>query len=462
MKKKVVVIGGGLAGSLICNELVKSSDVFLLEIGEKNTIRYPQVNFINKKFAEVNTFCFGGGGTTNLWHNGLIPINKEDITCKEFSEVLAEAQGYIDQAASALYFNNKSFSLEYTNLLSGMNLIAKKMSVFEDGIDCLIYPKKFKKLSVDFRVNDFYSVNNIDFVAEDRRIKTVNYSIGNEKYSIDADIVIVSAGTLGSPKILNKIISTMGLCFNNLGTGFIDHPMGFVGKVKFKKEFANLIKKLALYQKAEYVCRNAVRIKSECRHYTCCVFFRPALTMDNRLSIYKYKSSIGASQGLARLKNMFSLKILHPDIIAEIFSHIFGFNIPSRTYNILLIAEQKRGTNRIYYDGDDLKADWSITEEEISIYRDILQKLKTMLSGISDELDIETGITEDWLWSAAHHSGTTPLGHSDDDIIEKDLKLKFCDNVFVCDGSVIQEHSYANTGLTIGSLAMRLAERVCR
>jgi choline dehydrogenase-like flavoprotein len=38
--------------------------------------------------------------------------------------------------------------------------------------------------------------------------------------------------------------------------------------------------------------------------------------------------------------------------------------------------------------------------------------------------------------------------------------LKCCDNVYVCDGSVIQEHSYANTGLTIGQLALRLAERV--
>ena len=75
-------------------------------------------------------------------------------------------------------------------------------------------------------------------------------------------------------------------------------------------------------------------------------------------------------------------------------------------------------------------------------------------------MNIETNITEEWLWSAAHHSCTTPLGNSEKDLIDKDLKLKFCDNVYVCDGSVIQEHSYANTGLTIGQLALRLAKRV--
>ena len=65
-----------------------------------------------------------------------------------------------------------------------------------------------------------------------------------------------------------------------------------------------------------------------------------------------------------------------------------------------------------------------------------------------------------WLWSSAHHSGTISLGTKEGDLVDKDLKLNVCDNVFVCDGSVIQEHSYANTGLTIGSLAMRLSERV--
>ena len=42
MKKKVVVIGSGLAGTLICNELVKGSDVTLLEIGDKEVIEYPK------------------------------------------------------------------------------------------------------------------------------------------------------------------------------------------------------------------------------------------------------------------------------------------------------------------------------------------------------------------------------------------------------------------------------------
>ncbi|BBO67255.1 hypothetical protein DSCA_11850 [Desulfosarcina alkanivorans] len=83
-----------------------------------------------------------------------------------------------------------------------------------------------------------------------------------------------------------------------------------------------------------------------------------------------------------------------------------------------------------------------------------------MLKPIAEEIVIQMPITEDWLWSAAHHSGTISMGDPPEGLVDKNLKLHGCDNVSVCDGSVIQEHSYANTGLTIGSLAMRLAQRI--
>jgi len=182
--------------------------------------------------------------------------------------------------------------------------------------------------------------------------------------------------------------------------------------------------------------------------------------MENNLSIHKYKSLLGASSGIERIKNMFSLKIFHPDILAEIASHLFSLTIPGRIYNVLLVFEQKRGESCVTYDKNGLVVDWRITEEELSVYNSILRKLQIMLSRISDEINVKTDINEDWLWSHAHHSGTISMGKSTDACVDQDLKLHSCDNVFVCDGSIIQEHSYANTGLTIGQLAMRLAERV--
>jgi choline dehydrogenase-like flavoprotein len=460
MLNNIVVIGGGLAGSLICNALVEHAGVTLLEIGGKDSIQYPPVGFDRKKLAEVATFCFGGGGTTNLWHNGLIPLTTGDISGREFVEVLTDAAAFADDAAAKLFFTSGPFSTAYEQLVAEMTDNARKVGRFPDGIDCLMYPKKFRKLTIDPKVDDYYTVDRIGFIFEGSRIRTVTFSIASREYAVDADAVIVAAGALGSPGVLKEIMRASGHRGAEPGNGFIDHPMGFVGKVRFRKDVAGIVRQLSMSDRGDYVSRSAIRLKSSCGQYTCCAFFRPALTMDNRLAVYKYKSLLGASTGMARVRNAFSRNIVHPDIVAEIFSHLFGINIPSRTYNVLFIAEQKRGNNRVYQDGSGLRVDWSISGEELAVYRELLEKLEGMLRDAAEEINIETRITEEWLWSAAHHSCTISLGGAPRDLVDSDLKLKCCDNAFVCDGSVIQEHSYANTGLTIGQLAMRLARRV--
>lgn len=462
MKKKIVVIGAGLSGSLICNELVKNSNVTLLEVGEKNAISYTKIQFLQKNFAAVKTFCLGGGGTTNLWHNGLIPIFPKDITSNDFKEVLAEAESYQNKAAENLFWLDNPYSAEYEKVNSEKNRQAAKIRVFSDGVDCLLYPKKFSKLDIATNVKQFYAVRNIEFNSVDKRITYVRFYIGKKSYSIDVDVVIISAGALWSPLLVKNVLSAINCSRKNVGTGLADHPLGFVGKVKVKKSVNKTIKQFSLLDHGNYISRTAIRIKSDCGKYTGCAFLRQALTMENKLSIYKYKSLLGASNGKDRIKNMFSWKLFHPDILAEIYSHIFGVNIPGRIYNILFLFEQKRGKNYVSYDGSDLEISWSITEGELKIYKGMINKLQNILADISDEINLETNPTEDWLWSSAHHSGTISLGNKEDELVDKNLKLNACDNVFVCDGSVIQEHSYANTGLTIGALAMRLAERVCR
>nr|WP_224746746.1 GMC oxidoreductase [Pelovirga terrestris] len=147
-------------------------------------------------------------------------------------------------------------------------------------------------------------------------------------------------------------------------------------------------------------------------------------------------------------------------MIAEIFAHLFGVNIPSRIYNILLITEQKRGGSRVYEEDGAIQVKWTVTDDELATYRAMLKDLEGMLGDIADAININTNITSDWLWSAAHHSGTISLGSGEDDLVDTNLKLNCCDNVYVCDGSVLQEHSYANTGLAIGQLAFRLADHL--
>jgi choline dehydrogenase-like flavoprotein len=457
--RPIVVIGAGLAGSVLCNELARHADVTLLEVGEKNRIHYPPIGFDRKRLSHVNTFCFGGGGTTNLWHNGLVPINRADVLSEEFRQVLAESEAFMNEAAAQLFFRGR-YAHSYQEAVSQATAVAKSIGLSAHGVDCLIYPKKHKPLSVDARVNGVYGVDRIRFLSAGARIDTIVYTAGSREYSLDPAAVVVAAGAMGSPRILRDIIAATGHRFDGLGTGFIDHPLGFVGKVRIRKEAANAVSRLSLIDRGDYVIRSAIRLKSDCGRYTCCAFLRPALTMHNSLHVYRYKSLLGATNGLTRVRNALSWMLFHPDIVAEVYSHLSSGNIPGRTYNILFVAEQRSGSSRVYYDGDQLRVDWSISEEELSIYRALLTRLASILEPLAEQINIETALTQDWLSSGAHHSRTTPLGDTAGDLVDRNLKLRFCDNVFVCDGSVIQEHSYANTGLTIGQLALRLARHL--
>ncbi|MCJ8503004.1 GMC oxidoreductase [Desulfatitalea alkaliphila] len=460
MKKKVVIIGSGLAGTLICNLLTDVCDVTLLELGQKAGISYPHLDHVGKHFGAVKTFCFGQGGTTNLWDNGLIPIDPRDVQSRTFEQVLLGARPYIDRTAALLFFSRLGYSNVYESVRTELSRVADSIGAFPSGVDCLLYPKRHKALRVDDRVSAFYGVGSIDFVAEKGRITSLRFSHGDGIQSVFPDTVIVCAGSLGTPRLASQILAAAGYPSDQPGLGLMDHPMGFVGKVKVKSEFRARIQDMACLDKGDYLCRTALRLKSDCGRYTGCAFFRPALTMQNRISIYKYKSLLGASSGMARVRAAFSPNLFHPDILAEIYSHLLGVQLRSRIFNLLVLFEQKRGLSRVSYDGGTIKVDWRVTDEELAIYNSMLGKLKAMLEPVAQELVIKTPLPADWLWSAAHHSGTISLGDPPEGLVDKDLKLHGCDNAFVCDASVIQEHSYANTGLTIGQLALRLADHL--
>ena len=97
-------------------------------------------------------------------------------------------------------------------------------------------------------------MSDIDFVSEDKRIKSVNYCSGSKKHSVNADAVIISAGALGTPLLVKKVISAIGSSCDNVGTGLADHPIGFIGKVKFKKHITKSMNRLSALNRGNYIC----------------------------------------------------------------------------------------------------------------------------------------------------------------------------------------------------------------
>ena len=79
MKKRVVVIGAGLCGSVVSTLLRNDFDVTVVEQGHK---KKPLFNDVDCTTGELNTSinrAEGLGGTTNYWHNALIELDDKDL-----------------------------------------------------------------------------------------------------------------------------------------------------------------------------------------------------------------------------------------------------------------------------------------------------------------------------------------------------------------------------------------------
>jgi predicted NAD/FAD-dependent oxidoreductase len=124
MKSKIIIIGSGLAGITIANELIKHCDVTVIEKGPSEGVVLPKKRFLSKNFGVGPTYCNPVGGTTNLWHNGLIDLVVDDVTTP-FSKVLLKSRKYIDAAANKLFFKG-TYTVEKERRNSYYREVVKK------------------------------------------------------------------------------------------------------------------------------------------------------------------------------------------------------------------------------------------------------------------------------------------------------------------------------------------------
>jgi hypothetical protein len=459
--RQCIIIGSGLAGCVLAHALAETHDVIVLDIGPEDSYRYPELTFPRKPLADVKTCAIGRGGTTNLWHNGLVPLRTSDVSEGAFRDVLDDCRQYMDDAATRLHYPSGDFAARHAQICDDARRLGELFGDFTEGVDCLVYPKRFSPLAPPEQARCFFNVTSIEFLANERRIDRVRWKSDDGERVEPVDTVIVSAGSLGTPGVVAKALRSLGRSEHQAGANLIDHPMGFVGKFRFPAEIARQVDRFALEDQGDFEYRSMIRLRSDCGSYLGCAFLRPCLSISNDLSIYKYKSRLGASSGAERLRNALSLRIFHPDIVSEIVHHTMGYQIPTRTFSVLLMGEQRMPGNRVSSHSDGtIEVDWDIPRKELDAFSSMVRTLRDWLSGIAEEYEVNDALTADWLWSGAHHSGTVSLGDNAEDLVDRDLLLKESENVYVCDASVIQEHSYANTGLTIAQMALRLSHHL--
>src|SRR3954469_2010269 len=222
MKKRVVVIGAGLCGSVVSTLLRNDFQVTVVEQGKK---KKPLFSDVDCDTGELNTSinrAEGLGGTTNYWHNALIELDAKDLT-----KAGIEPRGFASYYQQAWEFFLSKHELAECNRARDANAAALQGS--ESTIGHMVLPQT--RHNVWKLANERYPGDKIEVIyGHARRIVEGGVEVDGKR--IAADHVIACGGGLGTPVLL---ASSLGK-----ETGFVpgyhDHPMAYVAKVKLRPD----------------------------------------------------------------------------------------------------------------------------------------------------------------------------------------------------------------------------------
>ena len=489
----ICIIGSGIAGSTLAKKLAENNiDFIVIEAGSFSQDNNKKVNIVSdnlgRKFGLSSTRSISVGGTSNLWHGVLAPMDSIDFKKRSYIPQsgwpidLKDLNKFYLQASKMLNLNTfKYFNLQYLpiKIINKFPNIFFNKTYLVNKIFQQPFPiKRFKSDLYDLlkKSSKFHIYPNT--VA----LQLVNYE--NNKYRslkvgkadgstflIKAKKFIIASGALESPRLLlNSKINN-----RNIGNFLMDHPMANVCQVrsnkKIKTQFYSPIKiNSQLSIKTGLRLKDNVLEKFKLPNYL--FYLRPSFTkgIDNETEKIKL-SLITVRDGSLKFKDIYNI-ITNPKVILEIFMYKFSFNPKAKYFDLLFITEQtpysksrvKLSRTKDKWGYRISSIDWRLSQLDKQSMEKIYKLIKNKIYKLKDIYFVEDFDPKKWssnFTSAAHHLGTARMGTSKhNSVVNKNLKVFNIDNLYVCDGSVFPTSGNANSSLTICALACRLIDHI--
>ncbi|CAN5900299.1 hypothetical protein BH11MYX2_BH11MYX2_35460 [soil metagenome] len=443
MKKRVIIVGAGLCGSIAATLLRNDFDVTVVEQGKK---KKPLFNDVECTTGELNTSINRGeglGGTTNYWHNALIELDDDDLV-----------KAGIEPGGIAPYYRKAwQFFLSPPELEAVDQARDANRALIEHGeatVAHMVLPQT--RHNAWELANKRYPGNNIEVViGHATRIVEGGVELADGR-KLPADFVVVSAGGLATPVLL---ATSMGKT-DAFVPGYHDHPMAYVAKVKLKPD--SKLKTIS----CRATLSNEVRagLIYETGGLKTVVYLRPAIDM--RLGSItgnaRYILSDLRNDPFSPKKIMMLLGNLEAVREAILFKTRLGFR--GDFFSVLILGEQTPLATR----GLQMKRDkkpflnWEVTPAELASYESSVDKFFGEFAG--DILEKKLVPVTDWEFrNAAHHSGTsTGFLPNPGDTTRAYFAVTDVPSTYVCDGSILRAAGIANSGLTLVALTYKLAE----
>lgn len=454
MKPAVVIVGAGLAGSILASKLRARYAVTVIDLRDSAApLPTPIAETGVPPRLEVHAGA-GHGGTTNFWHNGLIEIEDQDYAA--WPATKAEIQPYVARALDLLSGVEQD-ALSREDALVRARLVKRGVPDTLLG-KSLFSPRIHRNIwnHLGLPGPDVECVTGVarEFEIADGATKCVIVKTASGTRRIDGDLFIASAGGLSSPALLSATAEKSGLRLPAIGRYYHDHPMSSVGEITLDLKLHDV-----LHHSASAI-RGALRI--------------PFVTRvgDTKFAFYLRTQELGrhhsSRNALRELRDNPTVwrnywKVLSNGRgVLEVLAFRIGIDIPTSTFSIRMVAEQPPDDTLTLSGCPDgsIVRNWTLAPD----FSDKVEEaLHSMLATLGHHV-VNFTADRDWqkqLQTAAHHSGGCRMAQCPDEgVCDRDLKVFGTDNLYVCDGSALPSSGYANTGLMIGALALRLADHL--
>lgn len=464
MKPKIVIVGAGLGGCYLAAGLIDHWQVTLIELADRSPSLEKRVKDSGLPAITNPHLSSGFGGTSRVWHNGLMEID-EAIFNEKWPFSKSALAPYYERAYIALSGVARQFIFECAATLKEK---FKKIGVPESHLaQNLFYPSvrvnAWRKLKLENKV-ECLEGEVVELISDGGlAIRQVRVRDRNNEFMVGADVFVLAAGGLGSPLLLQKLAKLLPLpALSHAGVHYEDHPSAFVGEVVLDQP----LYKLWNYPVKCMSVKGSLRIPFSVKSDKLNISFqlRPAAHFwmtPPRTRVSSILSNLRNNPTI--LKNYWRL-FVHFDDVLELLSFKFGIRLPTRHYSLLMVAEQPPSSCCVIWKEDDsptIYRHWELSEEYIETINDAIACLLHSVRNITKQSNIFSNWS-DHVFSSSHHSGTARISKSSaDGVCDLNGKVHDISNLYVCDGSMIPASGFANTGLTIVALSMKLADYLC-
>ena len=483
MSKSICIVGAGLAGGILANELFRHGfDVTVVERGDIPQAYEPDdETWEYDKPKAAFTRGVGIGGTSNFWHGGLTTLDKQDF--EGISEIFGGPKLPVSYNVMLEYYDRALSLLRADSAYSLKDIISTPKDA---GNDFVINTDVFRYKGLIYPTTAFSTRKTLLDLAKQNRIKIikqfevkrlsissdtkVEYIEGidyseNKHIKIYADVFILSAGGLGSPKILlESATHYKHLSELPLGKYLTDHPTGFVFKAKLRKKMnlGNLFGQRDNGYRVQYgfaLNPEKLSISGNKNHI---LYLRPAITMKDPLQYDVLKRKLVGYKGKKlKISDMIYL-FRHSDLLYEAVNFKYGLFPVTRYVSGLTFLEQtpnERDSISLAGNGR-YSIKWGVSPQDGESARRFMEAFMDSHHDMFESYILFPSLDKR-LETAGHHSGSCRMSSDPSHgVVDQNLKVFGIDNLYVADASVLGYSGHANTGLTIAALALKCADAI--